>query len=180
MVVHSALEEICRQLGDRVEFNPIKAGESAGPFVFQESPRGNILVSYADNGNHYSEFDDLLVVDDLPVLFEVKLGGKRYKGKKRYIPSKDGQLINQSNLGVGHSIGMERIDHLLAPLKEYFTCSDCGYVLVTDPEVVEQNSQSARTLFEENNGMYVPFYTSKINFRLEILRLKHRHGLYFN
>ena len=168
--VQQSLEKICSELKDRALINPIRPGQIGG-YTFKRPKNKNV---YVQKGRHvYSEMDALIVVDSLPVLFEVKLSTSETKsatasmGWKNGFVKKhtaaNGKVRKPGSLGVNYAMTEQRIDYLLHPIREYFGQEECGYVLVILPEMIKPGSDTLKN-FINSNGIVVPFYTSRSAF----------------
>jgi len=166
--LRDSLEQICKGLGDRVVFDPIHGGESAGRYIFESSLNNKLLVMKKD-GATYSEIDELLLIDNLPVLFEIKLS--IYKGRRGNVTQ-----INPGKRGVKHAMNVSRINFMLNPIKSYFQ-SRCGYVLVVYPEQITSRSP-LQAEFINQGGILRPFYTDRETYRkIEIPRIKQEYSI---
>jgi hypothetical protein len=152
------LEDICTFFGDRVRYSPIQPGESTENYSFQRR-RGRQTVVVGPNGEDYSDLDYLLVADGLPVLFEVKIKKYRAGSNRRKAGTR----------GVVHAMKPERVDYLLAPLREYFG-TDCGYVLIVSNDQIARRSTVQRA-FKEQNGILVPYYTDRTTLSMDVSRV---------
>ena len=150
--VRSSLEKLCAGLGNRVVFDPIRPGRATEHYRFAHRKR-NLVVKTKD-GMPYSEIDELLLFDHTPVLFEVKLGAP-----------------NSGHNPLAHAMRPARINHVLAPIREYFRTDVCEYVLIVSRENINVHSASQRGL-REYGGRLVPFYTTREKFKEEFLKVK--------
>ncbi len=185
--LRESLERICGVYNGHIKFDSIKPLESTKNFTFNLHPHGNLRVQRNDDWNEHTEYDELLVVDGLPVLFEVKLQRPRSSSFTNGLGSSNGisngtrKVINgmpssPSSLGTNHALRPGRLSYLLAPIREYFGKEECGYVLVIPPENTMTTSPY-RQAFLEQNGILVPFYTGRKEFRVEVDKIKGEYGI---
>lgn len=193
--IRDSLEDICEDMPrPKVIFDPILPTESRDGFSFVYE-RGRLIV-YIDNRQRvYSELDEILLVGNVPVLFEVKLS--RYRGgggqkrtahnwKKVVLRATNqvaGGVTSQkrtivirstrspSSSGVRVAMEHERVRYLLLPLIDYFGTSRCGYVLVTDPAHIRPDDP-LQADFARMGGILVPFYTGRKAFREEVAQMR--------
>ncbi len=112
--VRLALEKICR--GKNVHFDAIPHGENAGEFTFRYNRYGRMEVH--GNSGVYSEIDEILKVDGMPALIEVKLVNGHNKSSG-----------GPSGRGVVQAMSRDRVKCVTQPVREYFGC-DCAYAIV--------------------------------------------------
>lgn len=135
--VLSSLTEHFRE----IDLSPIPDGARAGAFTFEQNG-----INYRirdNNGLHSLEYDILSEINSLPVIWEIKLNGTI------------------------KPISKERIDKIIAPLREYYRTrtSKFGYVLVrpsTSRQIIEIEQQ-----FIGRGGIIVNFPCTKSEFRKE-------------
>lgn len=116
--VHASLERICQEMGNSVQPCRIEDGLRIGRYEFRYRSNGYHLT-IREAGQDAAELDAVLVVDNLPVVFEVRSGA------------------------VPPATGPAHVMRKLAPIKELFRRS-CGYVLVAPrgyvaPSAFQQN-----------------------------------------
>jgi len=162
MHLRVALEEINDELEarDRVVFDPISHDDSTRNYYFTNYESGLRVLRKSD-GQVYSEIDDIVVVDGLPVLFEIKTG-------KNYRKSPSNRRKGAS-LGAKHAMEAGRMEYLLHPIKECFGTSVCGYVLVIPPEHIVPTFQHQQR-FRLSGGLLVPLYTDAESYKGEVSR----------
>ena len=105
------------------------------------------------------EYDKLLLMDDLPVVFEIKIRKWESGRKNKY-------FVN--------FFKPERYQKKLDPIHEFYNC-DVGYVLILPKDMFEArlNSKHPDSLynqFKKDNGLIVPFYTNRYEFKNDVLR----------
>ncbi|MDI6721429.1 MAG: hypothetical protein QMD85_03495 [Candidatus Aenigmarchaeota archaeon] len=161
------LEDICSPFGDRVVFDPIRNGTLEGNYVFKHYDDGLKAVDRL-NGSIYSEIDNLLLIDKMPTLFEIKI--KRYDGGPKRATRKP------SYASIKYFMREEMINYLLEPLKEYFQTEECGYVLIASADQILKKSPLQQR-FEREGGILVPFYTDRYSYRKEVMEIALSYGL---
>jgi hypothetical protein len=129
------LERICEER-ENCEFDPIDL-DYQGLFQFKRTMWGAIEVK--KEGEEHSEMDGLIVVDNLPVLVEVKLSKS---------PSQVDSWVNPSKL-----------EKRLEPLMEYFGVEETGCLVVAPENIIIEESY-AQQEFIERGGIIVPFCKS--------------------
>ena len=160
LYVRECLDKICDQYGERIIIDPVECNRRTKHFLFKY--KNSSLCVYSNifgMMNPYSDIDELLLVDGLPVLFEIKTGS--------YNPR--GSLSNKSpsSLGTVYALRPDRIKYVTKPIKEYFE-SECGYIVITPKDHIRPETKSQRD-FASNNGIIVPFYATRDQFQLEDL-----------
>ena len=151
-----SLREICRKYDGRILQNPILHGENTISYNFYNDKRKHLIAKNLFSNRDVCEIDDLMIIDDLPVMFEIKLT----------------QALNHVDMNFRHrpngcSMNQERSAHLFDPLKEYFHTDKLGYVVVLYKEVIGKYSLR-QNQFESNNGIISPFYTDRNSFRNDV------------
>ena len=177
--VKIALEEICKsydsETREKIVFDPVEAGIRAGQYIFGCNSADQLTVAKDENlrfgreRQTYSEIDLLMLIDKLPVLFEVKLHVKRRRS--RNIKPAPGMK------GIYHQMENERIRHVLQPIFKYFGCSESGYVIVVPKDIANNNSPIQED-FRKRNGIIVAFYKDRKNFREEVGEINKKYGLF--
>ena len=153
-----ALREICQAYGKPIIFDPIPSGAQTKHYRFRRNTFENLAVyrkrnERKQNGKQHGEFDELLCIDDLPVVFESKLHGI-YSLQNKTI---GGHLGRSAHLGGRYeAMHLQRIDRKLDPLREYFHKQQFGYVLVVYPSQVKMRHH-LQEQFLQSGGILVPF-----------------------
>lgn len=157
------LEKIALDNTGKIVFKPIPTKAEAGQYSFYRQNVG-YNVSLFENGRtrSYCNFDEILLIDGLPVVFEVKLSrrNRHNPGEKRKLT---GGCLN-------YCMRQERIDVIQGPISAYFQTNDFGYVLVTYPKRI-QNDSIRQQDFIEHGGLLVPFYADASRFRSDFNRV---------
>jgi hypothetical protein len=108
-------------------------------------------------GENY-EYDKVIMVNDVPVDFEIK--------------------IAKSSVILPH-LKPEIYEQRLEPLRELFN-SDLARVMIVPTESydkwTEVNEEKVWVKYQENNGMIIPFYTSREDFKMSALEVTRQHG----
>lgn len=161
--LRNSLEEICDELDikSRVVFDPIKPYEKISRFKFMYRPNGKLIINESRHGiySDYSEIDELLLIDGLPVLFEIKTG--KYRGA-----SVNSKGHSPTDGGPSYALRRERIEYLLVPLSLYYQ-SSCGYVLIIPGDQVLKSSLLQKN-FVKKGGILVPFYTDRESYKEDV------------
>lgn len=161
-----ALENIAAQnAGLPVDFNPIPQGSESEKYRFYTSPAGRLFAHQKINPSRWRrlkyEYDKLLKIGDLPVVFEIKLSTWK-QHVKDYFRSLE-------------------YDKRLKPIRQYFR-QDVGFVFIVPNDLYHGKEGRSRegSVFEEfkrRNGLVVPFYTDRKSFREETLENVRKQGL---
>jgi hypothetical protein len=174
-----SLEKVSENL-DWIVFDPVDTIKSTKSYRFKYLDSGLTVIS-KENGKMHSQMDEVLLIDNLPVLFEIKLtrhytskGRSCGTGKKRMF-LKD-RITHPGSIGVTHAMRKGRIKHITDPLKEYFKTCDCGYVLMIYPEQIRDDS-NIQMYFRKMGGILVPFYTDRETYRAEVPEIKKKYEL---
>lgn len=155
-----SLEDICSELGvrNRVVFDPIKDGTSSRHFYFSTDKEGKLYATRRDDGRDHAELDEVVLIDNVPTLFEIKIG---QNGRPK---SKD-----PHKRGKNYAMSIKRTSHVLAPLNDYFNTQNTSFVYIIPPALI-QNTEEERA-FRERGGILVPFYENRRDYHDEVERL---------
>jgi len=184
------LEQACTTLGLDHEqvFDPIKDGASAEGFRFR-CVDGRIEVEH--QGELYSDIDGLLLLEDLYVLFEIKLTHYRSKGRgsshgrkhgvvRRRTVKGDGRVTYPSALGVKHAMKEERVEYVLRPIRayarEHLGNANAGLVLIISADQINPESPVQED-FKRREGILLPFYTDRKTYRDHVYGVAIRKSL---
>ena len=142
------LREVQQATNSKLIINPIPNGVEVSPYKYDYYGQ-NLTVH---NHNHRSypvqEFDVICLVDDLPVVFEIKLGMYKSNG------------VKTANTRVSGLMRDSSVKQKLGPVRHFYRNSAIGYVLVIYPEQITRHSPIQRA-FTENGGHIIPFYTDQ-------------------
>lgn len=192
--LRNSLEELCRN--EKVELDPLPAGASAGNYHFNslygqtliwrpkqvqkqvtKRRRGRIwkATETATELFHYTTLDEVLVVDGLPVIVELKLSGTSHRRGKL---CKAATALNQR--GAEEGARLERLKYILAPVQRYFTesrkISDCGYLLIVYPEMINKDSLTQQK-FREAGGLITLWYADRQQYLQEVQQVAEKYQL---
>ena len=151
-----SLAKICKRM-KRVDLHPIPDGASTVNYNFQYR-NGRLVVDNKDGKSH-TDYDGLIKVDDLPVIFEVKISH-----------------LFSSRRGTNRVLRLDRINHVALPVQEFFKTEDFGYVAVISKENVRDSLLERE--FKENGGILIPFFWSSDAFRDKIKQYAKKYKLY--
>ena len=154
MHMQLALQEICAPYEKRVQSNPIPSGASTDGYRFRRNTYGNLAVFRKKNGQQHGEFDELLQVDGLPVVFESKL--HRTPDHPSVSLSSISAPYGKFYLGRYEAMFPQKINHLLDQIQQYFHQQACGYVLIVYPSQLP-SPHPVQQEFLRNGGILVPF-----------------------
>lgn len=124
-------------LGERIKTDLIPDGKRKGKYIFYAGEWGSTVVKGRDK-MPIVEYDDLLEIDGLPVVIEVKRNSLNSLGK------------------LNKALSDERITKIFAPLEEYYETKTFGYVVVTSQECIKKD-QDLQNAFKERGGILIPF-----------------------
>lgn len=165
--VRLTLEEASRSLEGSVQFDPITPNTVTAKFHFRQGyGRRGVVVRNRHTGEDHSDLDEVLVVDGLPVLWEIKLSAWRRGGKNK----------NPSTHGISWAMREERLPTITAPLREYFRTQKVGYVVVL-PSGEEQRDSIILQRFADLGGIITPLYTTRENFKREAMKMLNAYSL---
>ena len=157
-----SLEDICNDYNGRVVFDPIANKAEVDHYLFKKNGLGMIIFD-KNSETYLTDIDELILVDQIPALFEIKLA--RYKSRGRGKRSKG----SPGCLGITHVIrNKDKILQIIEPIKRLFNSDSCGYVLVISADQIKPDSPLQKD-FRDSGGLLVPFYTNKDNFYREYL-----------
>lgn len=165
MYMHSALKQACEDLTEKVRFYPIVRPRQTANYFFWR--KQNVIHVYtASNRQQCCELDDLLLIDNLPVIFEATAakwnGGGGCNAAKRH-----SRAI--------HKFAPKLLDARIKPVQEYFN-SSCGYVIIALPDQIHMNSPYFQN-FIGQGGLFVPFPFTYDEFRKKAELFKKNHDL---
>lgn len=153
--LQNSLKNICKRM-KRVDLNPIPDGACSEHYVFQV--RNGRLVVEKDKKS-YTDYDALIKVDDLPVIFEMRIS-KMFASRR----------------GTNKVLHLERVYHVAVPVQEYFQSEDFGYVAIITKENVKDCPLQRD--FKEGGGILVPFFWSSLGFKLKFYHYACKYKLY--
>lgn len=170
--LRTTLERVCAQYASDVRFNPIHDGAATQHYQFQYSVNG---ISVIKEGLLHSEIEELALIDDRPVVFEVLL--MRYEGKSNRRGDNESPLKGKKSIarrGIPYAMRDERIAEMMAPIKEHFARDEVGYVLIISSDQIKPKSD-VQQHFREQGGILIPFYTDRRSYREEVVRMRGRY-----
>lgn len=129
--ITQSLEDICSDLDGRVVLSPIQHGTATENYQFNNS-YGILSVLSRRSGQTITEYDSLVLTDELPVIIEVTLH---------------------------EELKLEKVARKILPIEEYFgTQSGCLYILTPDNINTRLSSQK---FFVEHGGIIIPLYADR-------------------
>ena len=156
--IRVALEEISE--GMETSFDCLKDGDKSDNY--QANIReGQLYIK--NSGKDYVEIDELVIVDSLPTIFEIKLTNRRTKRDRR----------GPSHRGINEMMKPKTIERFSRPIQEFF--GNCAYVLVAYPQIVDFGKVQKE--FEALGGKLIPFYLDRQPYWKEVKRLNAEHEL---
>lgn len=171
-----SLEDICKNYPDITILDPIKYKKDNShetyrteSYKFIKSNFGKVEIKVNENFN-YCEYDQLMLVDELPIIFEVRLSMNKFKEHKKQ------KHKGFSNKGLNFAMCLERIKHLTEPLRELYRNNNFGYVLIVYPSIIKRDSISQQH-FRDNNGILIPFYADRESFILDINQARNSYKI---
>lgn len=155
-----AIEELCDGTGITFVTDPIRQGLQTPNFWFFRDPEGHLVVSDRTTGDTLMDIDALFVIDDVPLLVEVKLDSSR---------SRAGVSGSPHRRGIDRFLRVDHIAQTTAPIREYFD-APCAYLVILAPEQIRPDSL-VQQRFLAAGGLIAPFYTNKPQYLLDLGRL---------
>lgn len=171
--MRQALREICRDYQDRVQFHPIPYGTETTTYRFRRSFSGTLAIFRRNNKRQHGELDELIVVDELPVVFESKLHRSPERTMPRISARDQRSMVSRSRY---EAMYPQKIDRLLAPLREYFHRQQFGYAVIVYPSQM-QSPHPIQREFQRQGGIVVPFPLDWYEHREETRELARRFQL---
>jgi len=164
LTVHVALDHIVRDFGveDRVDLDPIWAPSSTESYTFLKR-KGKLIVENANTKNDHTDIDCIALVDDLPVIFEVKLARYSAAGIKRG--------------GLRGALKRSNITRMQDPVLEYFDCKKTGFVFLAPPEEIRVRSRALQREFVKANGFLLKWYTRKDSYMEELIGISKKANM---
>lgn len=169
---------------------PIKEKDESDNYAFYSSIAGRVFTCSKETGlkkRKFQEYDKVISVDGLPVVFEIKLT-KWFPKKVVKQKRKDGTIHYRQDRGIKNSLRSEVYNKRLKPVRELFK-SDVSYVMIIPKDMYLENEpflgpESVYNLpslfgkpgvsiynnFKNDNGIITPFYTDRADFREEVLQ----------
>jgi hypothetical protein len=129
-----------------------------GRFTVERIVRGGFTASDS-SGTNAAEYDALTVVEDLPVVWEVKSG-----------------LSDRNSRGLKSAFKNETINRKLNPLRDYYQTDRFGFVVVTFPSFIE-STPGQRKGFLRNGGIHAKLHGVADTFHMGALRTKIKYKL---
>jgi len=149
--LHHVLQK-ASQLEDfqkRLIISPVPKETTTQHFHFH-SRKGSFIAKDLDTQQDIAEYDAITQVDGLPVVWEVKTGKRNRSSKKK------GDL--------NAALTNEKVNAILAPLREFFNTDAFGYVIITMPENIFDMS-SFQNGFRQRGGILIGLPTNYTEFQ---------------
>lgn len=167
MYMRAALKKACEDLTEKVRFYPIVRSRQTANYFFWLKQSG-IQVYTSSNRQQCCELDDLLLIDNLPVIFEATAA--KWNGEHG-----GGCNASKRHCRAIHKFAPKLLDARIKPVQEYFN-SSCGYVIIALPDQIHLNSPYFQN-FIDRGGLFVPFPFTYDEFRKEAESFKKNHDL---
>lgn len=162
--IHVLLERLSRE-NPQIIPNPIRTPSTTEHYHFSRDAAGNLNVGHRScPGRSYeriSDYYDILLVDSLPAVVEVKVRATS-QGKNRRALRRNG--LSPSSGKISLALESEPIAQKIAPLQEYFRCRECAYLMILLPERLRRETPSQQE-FTRLGGLLVPFPLPGEDFR---------------
>jgi len=160
-----------------INLNPIEEGMKSDGYEFNYTEDGRVRAQLIEGTDNF-EYDKIITIDELPVVFEIKLtdwnvGSNHSKGKRTKRRSR--------GKGIENSLREDVYKRRLSPIYQRF--GKVGYVMVIPNDIykdwVVKRPKDSEYLppFQENNGLIVPFYSERKKFREEVIQKVKEYGL---
>ncbi len=142
--VRTALENACEDLEEQVILDPILSEKRTKNYLFVPK-QGNVLI-YTPDKQNCCELDELLLIDNLPVIFEITIA--KWKG------GIGGVNASKRTSRTIHKFMPKLLDVKIKPVMEYYE-RPCGYVIMALPDQVHMNSPYVKN-FIDIGGIFIP------------------------
>lgn len=154
-----SLEDICTELGaqSRVVFDALRPGLRSKNFKFCTDKTGLLYATRIATGRNYSEMDEVMLIDNVPTLFEIRIKNGKNKGRKN----------GNGHRGHAYNMREQRVNYLLAPLKDYFKTEKASFVFIIPPDQITDES-TVQMKFKERGGILIPFYTERHAYKEDV------------
>jgi hypothetical protein len=163
-----ALENICKfaEFNSTIlphyhSTNPLKQGE----YKLYHNYMRRVIINC--NNNIFWEYDQIIHVDNIPVVLEMKIR-QWNTGKKRKRKQQNGSYTFEKNNCVKNNLRPELYNRKLDPVRKMFG-QEVGYIMIIPCDQYESTQHSPLDSivgqFIHNNGKIVPFYTDRLTFR---------------
>lgn len=164
LLLDISLENIAQHTPE-LSFLPERENCSSLQASLKYNNRGRAIISC--NGHQFQEYDQIVFVNHVPVVFEVKLrrwdSGKHWRRKQ---PTGGSKV--EVDYCMKNNLRPEVYTRKLVPARDFFKC-DVGYVLIVSKDQYQQSTRTTpHSIIDEflhNNGKIVPFYTDRFTFR---------------
>lgn len=121
-----------------------------------------------------ARFEKLIMVDNKPIVFDMKLTVWRQSGIHR----KESKIRSCRALGIDGLLRPENYRKKLKPIREFYNGDDIGYVVVIPRDIYQQNrNHYVFKGFINSGGVIIPFYADRLQFSQEVLDNVKRYGL---
>jgi hypothetical protein len=134
---------------------PISEGAETEDLFFSYDTGGRIKAKKKYHNVGF-EYDDVILVDKLPVVLEMKSGAWNHEN-------------NQGT--IEQALSPTYYNFHLYPIRKLFN-SDVGYVVLVPLDVYKNNHSKSKVKtvkrFEKDNGILVPLWTDRYNIRSQI------------
>lgn len=163
LILSEALKEIASK-NERVQLNPIPSATISGGFIFSPSSIPGGMMVFQDTGpkiRSYCEYDALISVEDLPIIFEIKM-----------------TTSQNSDTGLGRALDIDKIARKLLPLERYFASRDFGYVVVA-PRNAIQDRHPRHIEFKDMGGSFLPLSIKLKNYRAAVRKAQEQSTIIY-
>ena len=170
MYLRRSLRVLCAEYGNRVQFYPIRSGNICEHYKFVDKD-GSLVVYENTKNKTVTDIDDLLLIDNLPVLFEIKIGRNYKRSPNRKREHHIDKALTEEHI--------KRVtDPINAFFKEKLNIDEVGYVLVISDNQVQPEYSGEQRKFEMMGGVLVPFFTNSDNFTVYLREVMDAHKLW--
>jgi len=140
--------------------------------------RAGRLIACSNTGNDHWEYDRVGIAKDVPLIFEMKI--RKWSGEKIRKRIKNGKAILEKGSSVSNQLRPEIYSRKLAPLENYYD-AEVGYALIISRDqywkVQHLEPDHVAQKFLKNNGMIIPFYTDRHDFKEQVREKVAEFGL---
>ena len=176
------LEKIVKRHSDlNIRFNPVREASETRDFVLGYDKDGRLNANYRNRDTEaFYEYDQLLDINGLPVIFEIKLTcwTKASKMKRKTVEGKEVMVIGTA---IRNYLKPEVYYKRLDPIFQYFECEP-GMVMIIPKDIFHNKEAMAPKgsyykEFKRKSGVIVPFYTDRKSYRDQVVKAVLEKGL---
>ncbi len=156
-------------LGSRINLYPLREKSQTEEFSFNYTPDGGIVVNSNEDKRSLVEYDDLFLIDSVPIVSEIKL--LRTESNLH-----EGKCVAENHIGrINRLLGNERIKEIKKPLIELFDKQNIRYWVILHPEAYNRFKRYYG--FFDKGGVLSPFYCDNDQWKEEVRKFREKYNL---